>query len=212
VVAGSAVGLASCALVAGLGDYELAKGDASVDASVDAPAQDDSAAQGDAVLDGGAAQEASDASRLRDSDTGDSGSTPADAGEGGSEGDGPPVPPSDKGHVLCGNSACSIQQLQQCCEQLDADTCQSSFAICAGGVLAACDEAANCPLNQVCCVTSIGPAGLETSCRSSCQGTQGQSCRTSAECPGSAQPCVAWACAGGVAATCGGVGSSAGCH
>ena len=221
LVAGGAVCLASCAALAGLGDYELAPGDASVadasdgsvgDVTVD---QGDGGGPGDVVVDTTGAVDASDdadsgdGGSAGDSGMGDSGNVGDDAGDGGARTDGPELPPTDPGRVLCGPNACNVA-LEVCCEKPNADTCQSNVASCPGGVVAHCDEAANCQLNQVCCVTAAGPSGLETSCHSWCQTGQPQACHASAECTGGSGPCVTWSCAGGVVGTCGGVGSSTG--
>lgn len=198
---GGAVTGPACAAVAGLGDYTLAPAEASIDGGPGEEAGADSSAE--ISGEGGTTDGRADADRANDAADG--------LGAGGDTGTGgPALPPADPGHVACGAGACAVM-LAICCEQADADTCQSSSASCKGGVVASCDEAANCPMNQVCCVTGTGPAGLETSCQPSCQGGSPQSCRASAECGGGPGACVAWRCAGSVVATCGGAGSSAGC-
>jgi hypothetical protein len=210
-----AVPVTSCAAIAGLGDYELAARDASVG---DAVSESDVAlGEGNDVASGGDAGDGGD--------SGDgAGDAAGDVGEAGTVGDssaveaeadarddGPSVPPSDKGHVLCGGNLCSLPA-EACCDQPDASTCQSAASVnCNAGLIARCDESANCVTGQVCCVTNMSASALETQCRSSCQGGDPQSCRTDGECGGSG-PCEAWMCSGSVVATCGAAGSAPGCQ
>lgn len=208
-LAGCAVAVASCGTIAGLGDYELATQDAAVgDAASDGSAGD--VGQGG---DGGAGSDAIDASAGDVGDAGAVADSPGDAvgadGPGEAAPDAPGVPPSDKNHVSCGSDKCSVPG-EECCEKLDASACQQATGGNCSGVVARCDEAANCPPGQVCCVTSQSPSGLETECRQSCQGGNPQSCRTDGECGGMG-PCVAWTCAGSVVATCQAGGSASGC-
>jgi hypothetical protein len=210
VLSGCAVAVASCGTIAGLGDYELASQDAAVgDATGEGSFLDD-VVQTDGSDGGADAAEANagddgDAGALADS-TGDSAVGPeADA-----PADGPTVPPTDKNHVPCGSDTCNVPA-EECCEEPDASKCQQAGGGSCNGLVAHCDEAANCPPPEVCCVTSAGPSGLETECRQSCSGSNPQSCRTDGECGGMG-PCVAWMCAGSVVATCGGAGSATGCH
>ena len=80
------------------------------------------------------------------------------------------------------------------------------------GVIAECDETANCGPSESCCLTSVRAYGLETRCNGgACGGRGWQSCRTNAECP-TGETCVAWTCAGRTVATCNGFGSDAGCN
>jgi hypothetical protein len=210
-----AIHVASCAAIAGLGDYELAASDASVGDAASEESQRDvgpdageGGSDGEVTGDGDVLGEAAD----DPGETGDAGSdsnaveTGADAQD-----DRLAVPPSDKGHVLCGESLCDLPA-DDCCEQPDAATCQPlTGGSCNGGVVAHCDEAANCFPGQACCVTSQTSSGIETQCMSSCPGSDPQSCRTDGEC-GGAGPCVAWVCARTVVATCGAAGSATGCH
>ncbi len=204
----AAVFVSSCGMIAGLGDYELA-GDASVaDAPGDRATGDVASGEGDG--DGGvtgdatgeAADGAADASNPGDSGAVEAGADAPDTGL--------TVPPSDKDHVPCGTDTCDLP-LEACCEEPDGSTCQPAQNSCDNGVIARCDEAANCISGQVCCVTDTSPGGLETQCKQSCSGGNPQSCRTDGECGGSG-PCEAWLCAGTVVATCGAAGASAGCH
>jgi hypothetical protein len=212
---GVAVHVASCAAIAGLGDYELAPSDASVrdatsEGSLGDVGSDAGEASGDdaATGDGDAPGEATDDAGEAGDAVGDSSAVEAEAD---AQDDRPAVPPSDKGHVLCGENLCSLPA-QDCCEQPDSAACQpSTGGSCNGGVVARCDEAANCLPGQVCCVTSLTSSGIETQCMSSCPGSDPQSCRTDGEC-GGAGPCAAWVCAGSVVATCGAAGSATGCH
>ena len=207
-----AIHVASCAAIAGLGDYELAASDASVgDATSEESLRDvgsdagEGGGDGDATSDGDVLGEAAD-------DGGDAGgdSSVVEA-EADAQDDHPAVPPSDKGHVLCGEGLCDLPA-QDCCEQPDATTCQpSTGGSCNGGAVERCDEAANCLPGQACCVTSLTASGIESQCMTSCPGSDPQSCRTDGEC-GGAGPCTAWVCAGNVVATCGAAGSATGCH
>jgi hypothetical protein len=210
VLSGCAVAVASCGTIAGLGDYELASQDAAVgDATGEGPFLGD-VVQTDGSDGGADAAEANagddgDAGALADS-TGDSAVGPeADA-----PADGPTVPPTDKSHVPCGSDTCNVPA-EECCEEPDASTCQQTGGGNCSGVVAICDEAANCQPGDVCCVTGQTATALETQCKQSCSGGDPQSCRTSGEC-GGVGPCVAWTCAGSVVATCGGAGSASGCH
>jgi len=171
----------SCGMIAGLGDYELA-GDASVaDAPGDGATGDVASGEGGGDGDGGvsgdatgdAADGAAEASNPGDSGAVEAGEDAPDAGL--------TVPPSDKAHVPCGTDTCDLP-LEACCEDPDASTCQPAQNSCDNGVIARCDEAANCISGQVCCVTDTSPGGLETQCKQSCSGPQ--SCRTDGECGG----------------------------
>ena len=209
VLSGCAVAVAACGTIAGLGDYELASQDAAVG---DGSTGDVGPGGGD---DGGA-----DTAEANAGNDGDAGAIPDSSGDAvGNDGaveagadahaDGPAVPPTDKYHVPCGSDTCNVPA-EECCEQPDASTCQFSGGNCSG-VVAHCDETANCQQGNVCCVTSLSPSGLETECRLSCSVSNPQSCRTDGECGGMG-PCVAWMCAGTVVATCGGAGSGTGGH
>jgi hypothetical protein len=213
----AAIPVAACADVAGLGNYELASSDASAndatrdgfagDTGLEATESDDGGGSDGTVESGSDAGDAGDATdeEAAVTDAGAEGEAAADAHD-----DQPGVPPSDKGHVLCGADLCSLP-LEDCCEQPDGSTCQSATASCTGGAVAKCDEAANCLLGQVCCVTDQGATGVTTECRQNCTGNGPQSCRTDQEC-GGAGPCEAWMCAGSLVATCGGAGEATGCH
>lgn len=189
-------GAAACAIVAGLpSEYELAP-DASV-AEDGATPRDAADASADVVTDATADVDAADAAIDAPPDVDDA--KP------------PKPPPSDPANVACGATKCPLP-MKVCCEQVGNATCQDRNAVsCGNGVVADCDEAANCPPQQVCCVTDVKPFGLETKCGSSCTGGDPQACRKDGECP-SGQTCVAWTCNGRVVATCNGLGSDAGCN
>ena len=209
VLSGCALAVAACGTIAGLGDYQLASQDAAVgDATGEGFAGDVVQPDGD---EGGAdAAEANagndaDAGATADSSGGGDGAADADA-----PADGPAVPPTDKSHVPCGTDTCNVPA-EECCEEPDASTCQQVGGGSCNGLVAHCDEEANCQQSDVCCVTNVGSSGLETECKQSCSSGNPQSCRTDAECGGMG-PCVAWTCAGSVVATCQGAGSATGCH
>jgi hypothetical protein len=212
----------ACASIAGLGDYELAPVDASATDAVaeastgDAPPGDAGPGRDDdgdaATADAGDGDAAGDA--LAATDAADAGATSDGAGfdaVADAPWEGPPVPPSDKGQVSCGAQSCGLP-MAECCEAPDGSACQSATAPCGGGgVVARCDEAADCLPGQACCVTSTSAYGLATQCKQACGGNDLQSCRTDAEC-GGAGACEGWTCAGSVVATCGGAGAASGCH
>jgi hypothetical protein len=218
-VCGAGVAASACASLAGLGDYELAPVDASTtDASGEASTGDvrpgdagSSGDDGDATSNAGDADAAGDVLAANDvADAGVPGDSAVSEAATDAGWDGPPVPPSDKGQVSCGGQSCALP-MDECCEAPDGSTCQSAIATCGGGVIARCDEAADCLPGQVCCATSTSAYGLETECKPTCAAGEPQSCRTDAEC-GSAGTCDGWMCAGSVVATCGGAGAASGCH
>jgi hypothetical protein len=197
--------VASCATIAGLGDYQLAPQDGAVEG--EPAASDGSAGDGDAT-DADDAASAVDVAEAGDAT--EDGTSIEDAADAHVD-DGPVVPPTDKDHVACGSGSCSVPT-EECCQMQSGSVCQAANGGGCNGVIARCDEAANCQPGQVCCVTKLTASGLETECQSSCQGGDGvQSCRTDGECGGTG-PCTAWSCAGSVVATCGRQGSVIGCH
>jgi hypothetical protein len=201
VVAIATIGVGGCGVIAGLpSDYQLADASTLDDASIgaDAVATSDGGIATDATGDAHANGDAADASTLDASTGADS----ADAR--------PTVPPSDPPNVACGATTCPIAS-KVCCEESGTTSCRDRFDPQCSGIIAGCDEAASCGFGQVCCVTDLQSAGLETRCATSCSGSDPQSCRTNAECP-SGQTCVAWTCAGHTVATCNAAGADAGCN
>jgi len=218
-------GASACASIAGLGDYQLAS-DVSDGSTTDALAEgppDDTGGRDSSFGDDDGGFSPGDATADAPGDAGGDGPVANDAADSGvpgdgaaSEGaadaawDGPPVPPSDKGQVSCGTTSCPLPA-DACCELPDGSSCQSGLAMCTGGVVARCDEAADCLPGQACCATGTTAYGLATECKQTCGGNDFQACRTDAEC-GAGGPCLAWTCGGTVVATCGGVGAATGCH
>jgi hypothetical protein len=183
----AATTVGACSWIAGVsGDVEIAD-------TADA-AQDDDATSGDAAKQEHATEDAApgaDADLARDT---------SDIPDGG--------PAPDGAIVLCGRTPCTDKE-QVCCYTALEQTCQAIGTGCDGGSIAHCDEAIDCDAGQVCCVTAVHAYGLETLCKTSCDAVEAQACRTHSECPGA--DCVPWACAKGIAETCGGAGSDAGC-
>ena len=201
-IALASFGAAGCGLVAGLSsDYQLA----------DASTGSDADSGGDAMATHDAAVSPDGSDATVDVVTRDAVADASDAGADAIEA-GLLVPPSDPANVACGSVKCPVAT-KVCCEETAMSSCTSSTnPSCNGGVIAECDETANCGPTESCCLTSVRAYGLETRCNGgACGGRGWQSCRTNAECP-NGQTCVAWTCAGRTVATCNGFGSDAGCN
>jgi hypothetical protein len=94
---------------------------------------------------------------------------------------------------------------QSCCVSFSLDagglsrSCQNGTS-CPSGGTQRCDEAADCPVNNVCCASFTGGNGA-AECQSSCQGQQSiQLCKTNAECSGGA--CGSYTCFGQPVRSC----------
>jgi hypothetical protein len=120
---------------------------------------------------------------------------------------------SDPGQILCGEAgACSTTTSFCCVRRNDvdgggtdggpADECVQSNnpGACAGGRKFECDEKADCPGQQICCLDIT----LTSACQAQCGLLARQLCRTDAECKGG-EPCVAQVCSGAFVQTCGGL-------
>ena len=194
------LGGASCGFVAGLpSDYELAS-------------------DGGATSDGAITFDAADATSAYDGSSADAIAVDVvDASDVGA-GDAAPsvdakaakVPPSDPANVDCAASKCAVPTRACCVSSTQASCIDSNGGSCQG-LIARCDEAANCSAGDVCCVTDISAYGLETTCHQSCSGSEPHSCRKNAECP-NGETCVAWTCNGHVVATCDARGADAACN
>ncbi|HEY1955084.1 MAG TPA: hypothetical protein VGH28_05715 [Polyangiaceae bacterium] len=113
------------------------------------------------------------------------------------------------GKVTCGNVVCNTGQ--ECCAAPSGDggftlTCVNGGGACPNGVTRACDEAADCPLNEVCCYEEQG-GNLAAGCHGDCGGgggTRFQACASTAECQSGT--CSVHTCtAGGSVETCEGI-------
>lgn len=115
---------------------------------------------------------------------------------------------SDPGWVTCGDAACGLFRREACCAGRDAEAaCMDKRDPACAQRMTACDEAADCPPDEVCCATALSPGAVRIECRGSCPGPHG--CKTSLECDG--EPCIAWTCGERVVRTCGGRDAQSGC-
>jgi hypothetical protein len=183
VLAVAAVALgagASCATIAGLDSTYgplVDAGDAMPPA--DGTSGDDADAapdhEADALEDGGVG---------RDGDAHD--------GISGDGGDGAPV--STPGFVACGDTSCNLSS-EVCCSMTPPATarCQAGTTCLSGGTIA-CDEAADCLPDQVCCVADVGAGVMHAACDFDCTGSFAQACKTDREC--SFGTCRTWNCGG----------------
>jgi hypothetical protein len=133
-------------------------------------------------------------------DGGNDGGTGDDGGPG-NEG-GPPIcirpdggAPSNPSSVECGGQPCSVPT-NVCCDRFWVDggvKCQPAAQQCQGPTLA-CDEKADCPTGQVCClIVNGGNGGFATECRQTCPGAE--LCRCDQDCPQNT-PCNVLTCPG----------------
>jgi hypothetical protein len=167
-----------CATIAGLDStYGPIEDDGGADAMGEGDATD-GASRSDAE-DG---RDAGDAAADARADAGD-----ADASEVGSPG-------STPGKVACGNASCDLSLPETCCSGLPAPNsirCEPGMS-CVAGATIACDEAADCPDIQMCCVDALGQDFASTHCAFDCVGARGQACRTDQEC--ATGSCTEWTC------------------
>src|SRR5262249_2144841 len=135
--------------------------------------------------------------------------TDADAGDDGPSDDGP-MPrhglPPDPGRISCGIQSCDLDG-SVCCVYAGGDyvpgleypfgseECHVGSRPDFGGLTTAgtraCDEPADCPAGQMCCVTSAWATAV---CAASCP-TGERLCKAHAEC-GDAGPCIVQVCGG----------------
>lgn len=115
---------------------------------------------------------------------------------------------STPGLIECGGATCNLTT-QVCCIRLTADagadggpgfarTCEAVNA-CKGpdDVASTCDERADCPNGQVCCMfyNGGGLTILRAACQATCPGGN-QFCRTAAECTTDGGVCAGYTCPG----------------
>lgn len=117
---------------------------------------------------------------------------------------------STPGTIQCGTNVCNVPA-QQCCVRFQADggadggfgltrTCTAPNG-CQNGAVTSCDEKADCPNNQVCCV-QFGGNSITASCQNNC-GNQGvQLCKTTAECTNDGGVCTQYTCANNPVQSC----------
>jgi hypothetical protein len=137
------------------------------------------------------------------------GSTTAATADAGNDGPGsaPPLTP-DPGHVACGADTCT-PPVTSCCVEADGGATCVGQQVCTGRTIA-CDETGDCTPGNVCCY-SVGQAGfpyVQSACAPhDCirNSIAYQACKSTADCAGTGQLCVAQACGGVVFGTCGGV-------
>lgn len=117
------------------------------------------------------------------------------------------APPSP-GKVTCGSGAC-LAGVETCCVDLmggGSGTCVPAGQPCLGAGLA-CDEAADCGQQQVCCAnTAMGGGSMPgASCmaESSCTGPDvAVLCRTDGDCPDAATQCCSYGALGMTVSVC----------
>jgi hypothetical protein len=105
--------------------------------------------------------------------------------------------------VSCGATECALDAGQACCDTIreDASThaCGSlaSGSFCFGGALQECDEKADCPSGNVCCLQFL-TQGISATCMPTCitGAERYQACATTAECENGG-PCQSHGCASG---------------
>jgi hypothetical protein len=104
--------------------------------------------------------------------------------------------PSNPGQVTCGTASCDIDAGQSCCVHIDGGSaCVANMpGTCTGGLRKRCDEAADCPMGQICCY-EIGGAGINTACATTCN-TRPQACKTTSECKNDGGMCAVHQCQG----------------
>jgi hypothetical protein len=98
-----------------------------------------------------------------------------------------------------------------CCGDVDGSACLSDAGACAA-LVRVCDESADCPLGNVCCVTAIQPKAIATECKPACDPGEPQACATRAECASDGGvACLDWACGALRVLTCNRDGADGGC-
>ncbi len=111
--------------------------------------------------------------------------------------------PCTPGFVPCGSVECAVPA-HPCCTGTNGPTaCLADGATCAGDIVVACGEAADCPADQICC---IGYVPVEERLTYSCQAAprcpvgeiSAQACRSNQEC-GDGGTCSLWSCPDGLA-------------
>lgn len=142
------------------------------------------------------------------SDTGasppvDTGAAPVDSGiacDRPSGGD-----PCDPGQVQCNGAPCNVSTHFCCADDTKSSSCVASGSTCGANALH-CDEKADCPAGQVCCLIAKSFSNADARCQTSCSGGLFaiQLCKTNAECLGGAK-CVVQTCSGAKMEACGSI-------
>jgi hypothetical protein len=125
-----------------------------------------------------------------------------------------PTPPSDPGVVPCGGTPCKVPG-NYCCDTSQnpmptPSKCVPDITSSCGGLRQACNEAADCPNGDVCCVPPNANIRIALNAQCSPKGSCmdptyfPQLCRTNAECD-NGKPCVQQLCLGVTVWSCGGI-------
>jgi hypothetical protein len=106
--------------------------------------------------------------------------------------------------IACGATTCDPTSAFCCALPNGATTdlsCETSGGNCPNGGVIHCDEAADCPVGNVCCWDTSGPV-IASDCHTDCTGgggTRYQACKTDSECLSGT--CASRACTNGLAVT-----------
>jgi hypothetical protein len=112
--------------------------------------------------------------------------------------------PSDPNAIACNGSVCVPGQTR-CCIDTSGTRCLSTSSIDCAATEINCDEKADCPAGNVCCLTQDNnntPVG-STYCRTSCAPNDAIVCKSDQECPD--KPCRLVQCGRFSIGTCGGL-------
>ncbi len=114
--------------------------------------------------------------------------------------------PSDPGTTKCGGLSCATASHYCCVDTTDGGpaTCLDNGVSACGGIRQKCDEAADCPTANICCINAGDAASIadNTVCVTACDADGFQVCRTDAECKNGLL-CVGQMCNGIWIQTCG---------
>jgi len=191
--------LGACALVAGIGDYQIADDDNLTEGGTqpfdplrDAPSREDE--------DGGPL--APEDAAPDQAGGGEAGGRSSDAAI---DGLGPPTPMQ----VVCGTAGmvCIPGQSRCCYSGASTTQCLAVTGTNCTGAEVNCDEAADCSNGQVCCLEpDFGGTGLPSIyCRADCSDLtqKARVCKRDLDCPNN-EPCRAVSCRGAIVGTCNG--------
>ncbi len=84
----------------------------------------------------------------------------------------------------------------------DAGKCQPANAQCNGGIKVACEQTADCPNGNVCCLNVFMNSSITAVCQPSCAMGSQQLCRCAEDCPAN-NPCTEKNCFGNPIESCG---------
>jgi hypothetical protein len=129
---------------------------------------------------------------------GTSGTSGGGADDAGIEGGASSGSASNPGKVSCGASECTLGT-QICCQSFNDAGCIAQGANCSA-VEVECDETADCPDGQRCCLERSGSGSGRARCQKNCNAGRFL-CKTNAECGDAA--CTATSCFGRTFQTCG---------